>query len=209
MLVVQALAAELAGVSLRYHVPPKHVFPDGHADVTPALELLKTAAAEGLTVAETLDRLAARCEDDPRWRTKYRPPRLHQLWGQSREPGGGKPRPPIPPLRMPWPFDPTAVPDPTVVAAMMAVACAALVGGAAGAAAGASAGAAAARAQLRRGGAPWRGQRGGAPRGHVASTTEQAARAAQEVAQGGARTGGVDAAEAWRRRRGGRGRRVW
>lgn len=147
MFVVQALAADLARVSLRYHVPPKSLFSDGHADVTPAIEFLKTAAEQKLTITQALDALASRCEADAAWRTKYKP---RNLWGGMQK-ELGKARH-MPAGKAPWPSD--AMPDAAAILPVAVVMAAILFGAIAGAwagfAAGTAAGVAAARAEARR-----------------------------------------------------------
>ena len=67
MFVIQALAANAAGVRLVYHT-----LGDGRR-LAPAFELLEEAMVKKLTVVQALEALAARCASDPAFRTKYRP----------------------------------------------------------------------------------------------------------------------------------------
>eukprot|EP00440_Ansanella_granifera_P010923 gb/GFBE01011846.1/.p1 GENE.gb/GFBE01011846.1/~~gb/GFBE01011846.1/.p1 ORF type:complete len:422 (+),score=88.67 gb/GFBE01011846.1/:1-1266(+) len=66
MFVVQALAANAAGVRLTYHV-----LGDGFR-LAPAFELLEDALLRKLSVAEALDILEERCATDQSWRTKFK-----------------------------------------------------------------------------------------------------------------------------------------
>lgn len=76
MFVVQALAANLAGVELAYHVvvgPGGRGSPPAHAHIGPALAFVEEALLHGWTVRETLERLAQHCAADPAWRSKHDP----------------------------------------------------------------------------------------------------------------------------------------
>merc|ERR1711920_321459 len=66
MFVVQALAANLAGVELTYHV-----LGDGFR-LAPAFAFLEEALVRKRTVLEVLDMLAEKCASDLEWRTKYK-----------------------------------------------------------------------------------------------------------------------------------------
>ena len=67
MFVVQALAANAAGVTLTHHV-----LGDGKR-LAPAFAFLEDVMLKKLTVLEVLDALAEKCENDNVWRTKYDP----------------------------------------------------------------------------------------------------------------------------------------
>eukprot|EP00931_Biecheleriopsis_adriatica_P102061 TRINITY_DN77087_c0_g1_i1.p1 TRINITY_DN77087_c0_g1~~TRINITY_DN77087_c0_g1_i1.p1 ORF type:complete len:424 (+),score=96.58 TRINITY_DN77087_c0_g1_i1:169-1440(+) len=67
MFVVQALAANAAGVRLTYHV-----LGDGRR-LAPAFELLEDMLLKRLSVVEALDLLAERCAEDPAWKSKFNP----------------------------------------------------------------------------------------------------------------------------------------
>lgn len=64
MFVIQALAANLAGVDLKHHT-----LGDGF-DLGPAFVFLEDSLRRKLTVAEVLDLLAKKCED-PAWQSKF------------------------------------------------------------------------------------------------------------------------------------------
>jgi len=72
MFVVQALAANLAGVELRYHS-----LGDG-LSLAPAFQLLEEAMCKKATVGQVLDSLAQKCTEDPAWESKWKPPRSQQ-----------------------------------------------------------------------------------------------------------------------------------
>ena len=57
MFTIQALAADLAGVRLRYHTPTSL---SGAVDLSPAISILDEARQQRLTVDAVLDRLAER-----------------------------------------------------------------------------------------------------------------------------------------------------
>ena len=76
MYVVQALAASLAGVTLRYHLPPSSVAEaPGSNDIGEAVSSVGEAVRHGLSVRGALELLAERCEKDEGWRTKATPSR--------------------------------------------------------------------------------------------------------------------------------------
>jgi hypothetical protein len=75
MFVVQSLAADLAGVRLRYHLPPVELTGGRGVDLAPATAMLEEARAQKLSVREALERLEQRCATDEEWRTKWRPPK--------------------------------------------------------------------------------------------------------------------------------------
>ena len=82
MFAVQALAADLAGVRLRYHTPADL---SGGVDLSPAIMILEEARLQKLTVDAVLDRLAERCANDPEWKTKARPPPRQRRWWFPKE----------------------------------------------------------------------------------------------------------------------------
>lgn len=67
MFVVQALAANLAGVDLAHHV-----LGDGFR-LSDAFGFLEDAMLRKLSVSETLKELAERCASDPKWTSKFKP----------------------------------------------------------------------------------------------------------------------------------------
>ena len=79
MFVVQALAAALAGVSLRYHVPPPELA-KGSVDLAPAVVFIEEVRAKRLSVDSVLDLLAKRSASDTGWQTKWRPPSRSRRW---------------------------------------------------------------------------------------------------------------------------------
>ena len=96
MYVVQSLAADLAGVSLRYHCPEAGrvtIDTDQKAsvDLSPAVRLIEEARTEQLTVRAALDRLAERCATDPEWRTKQKAARPRTASGEKGEKEDGSP----------------------------------------------------------------------------------------------------------------------
>ena len=99
MFVVQSLAADLAGVELRYHCPEAgRVTIDtdsrkASVDLSPAIQLLEGVRGEQLTVRAALDRLAERCASDPEWRPKQKVarPRKASCGKSDGEKGDGSP----------------------------------------------------------------------------------------------------------------------
>ena len=73
MFVIQTLAANLAGLELKFYV-----LGDG-LSLSPAVSFLETAMTEQWTVARTLDELEQKCASDPGWRSKYKPRRRPEV----------------------------------------------------------------------------------------------------------------------------------
>jgi len=69
MFVVQAIAANLAGVELKHHS-----LGDG-LSLAPAFELLEDCLRKKMTVSQVLDALSRKCAEDPAWQSKWRPPK--------------------------------------------------------------------------------------------------------------------------------------
>jgi len=69
MFVVQALAANLAGVNLMYHS-----LGDG-LSLTPAFQFLEEALCKKASIGQVLESLAQKCAEDPAWESKWRPPK--------------------------------------------------------------------------------------------------------------------------------------
>jgi len=72
MFVVQALAANVAGVSLVHHV-----LGDGFR-IAPALAFLEDCLVHKLTVGQALDALVERCASDEDWKSKWKPPQVQE-----------------------------------------------------------------------------------------------------------------------------------